>query len=463
MVLRALCGTVENVEFDDGIGDARSGGERGGIDDAVAAALSYLDSIDPASAADAQIGWDGLRSISPTAGPTQNSVQTFLWVHLATLSEDPDRARDIAFALADLLDRLGLARYADIARGPRTQGLLSSVQGSLWQERYEDAVADSGIGPMDTELITWQDVPEGTERAIVDLIGETLEVATVAGEFAPPRPESPPLKARALATKRRGVVDAVLRTERTGGVLLEQILEHRIALWTRYSPPRAELYRGLSEELHAASEPAYACVRRLEGLLALVGDGITLTDKGYLPEPIVEKAVRALWTPREWPFPAGAELDTAPVLTVRRLLLRLGLVRKHHGRLLPTARARGVSADRLWSILVGRLLGTGYHPETIAAEVVLAEVVRGHRPYDTTELASALLVAEGWTHGGGPARSSDVAPLAESVLAELTALGAFSYSNDRLEPSMEAPSAGGIRLAAALLRHRLLHTKLPPG
>lgn len=444
------------MEFDDGIG-----GERSGTDDAVAAALSYLDSVDPASAADARIGWDGLCAVSPPAGPTQNSVQTFLWVHLRVLVEDSDRAWDVSCALGDLLDRLGLARYADIARSPRTHTLLDADPDAGWQQRYEDAVADSGIGPLDTELVTWQEVPEGTERAIVDLIGETLEVATVAGEFAPARRDAPALGAKALSTRRRGVVDAVLRTERSGGVLLEQLVDHRISLWSHYSPPRIELYRGLSDELHAATEPAYACVRRLEGLLSLFGDGVTLTENGYLPDSLVERAIATLWTPREWPFPPGAELDTVPVLTARRLLLRLGLVRKHRGRLLPTARARGMSADRLWNIVVARLVGTDYHPETIAAEVALAQIVRGSAPGGSDELTAALLEAEGWTHGGSPARPESIAPLAESVLADLTALGSFSYVDDRRGLSSDTPSDIGVRLAAALLRHRLLHTKLP--
>jgi hypothetical protein len=444
------------MEFDGG-----PGGDSGGRDDAVAAALSYLDSLDPAAAADARIGWDGLRGISPVAGPTQQSVQTFLWVHLRLTAEDSGRAEDIAQALADLLERLGHYRYAEIARSPQTRAIVGAGPEELWQQRYDEAVEESGIGPTDTDLVTWSAVPDGVEKAMLDLIGETLEVAAVAGEFAPTRIGAPPLRTNAVTTRRKNVVDAVLRTERTGGVLLEQLVDHRIDVWTRYSPPRAELYRATTEELHAAVEPAYGCVRRLEGLLALVGDGITLTDSGYLPQSVVEQAVATLWTPREWPYPPGTEMDTVPVLTARRLLLRLGLVRKHRGRLLPTARARGVSADKLWNILVSRLVGTDYHPETIAADVVLAEVIRGTRPKDTTELCSALLAAEGWLHGEQPPRIQNIEPLAESVLAELTALGAFSYSDDRRGLTSETPSPDGVRLAAAVLRQRLLHTRLP--
>ncbi|MGA9871158.1 MAG: hypothetical protein WBQ44_08460 [Rhodococcus sp. (in: high G+C Gram-positive bacteria)] len=447
------------MDFDDGHGGAR-GGDRG-VDEAVAAALSYLDSVDPASAADAQAGWEGLRSVSPPGGPTQNSVQTFLWQHLRLLVDDADRARDVALALADLLDRLGHARYADIARSAQTLLLLQVDDEPARHRLYLDTVAGSGIGPEDTDLLTWQEIPEGTERAVADLIGETLEVATVAGEFAPRDMGGPPLRERAVVTKRRRITESVLRSERAGGVLLEQILDHRIALWTRYSPPRAELYRDVAGQLHDAVEPAYSCVRRLEGMLAIIGDGVTLTDRGYLSDTVVQRAIGALWTPREWPFPSGEELETVPVLRVRRLLQRLGLLRKYRGRLLPTTRAKGISADRMWSILVSRAVGTAYHPDTIAAEVVLADIARGSRPVDIEDLLTEMLDAEGWTHRDGPVASDTASSLADDVLADLTALGAFAYDDGHRGRSTATPSPDGIRLAAALLRHRLLHTRLP--
>ena len=435
------------------------------FDDAVAAALSSLDSVDPASAADAQIGWDGLRSISPRSGPTQNSVQTFLWSRLVDVTDDSARAWDIARALADLLDRLGHSRYADIARSATTRAILlgddtgTAEDEATRQQRVLDAVEDSGIGPEDTDLITWLDDRAGVERSVADLISETLEVAAVAGEFAPTREGGRPPRPAAQVAKRRQLTDSVLRSERAGGVLLEQLLDHRIALWTRYSPPRAELYRDLSVSRHEAAEPASSGVRRLEGLLGIVGDGITLDERGYLPGAVVERAVGTLWTPREWPFPTGEELDTEPVLRIRRLLLRLGLVRKHHGRLLPTARARGMSADRMWRILVSRTIGTVYHPDTIAAEVVLAEVARGRRPEGSSELLTELLTAEGWSHVGGTQAAHAEQPLGDGVLADLTALGALSYAGAGRADAVVSPD--GSRLAAALLRHRLLHTRLP--
>jgi hypothetical protein len=399
------------MDFDDApSGGLPSGGH--GVDEAVAAALSYLDSVDPATAADARTGWEGLRLVSPVAGPTQSSVQSFLWLHLRVLIDDTDRAWEVAQALAELLDRLGHARYADIARGESTRTLLNADD-ETWQLRLSEAVAESGIGAEDTELVTWQETPVGPERAMVDLIGETLEVATVAGEFSPKRPGGSALRDSTLATRRRGITDSVLRSERAGGVLLEQLLDHRLELWARYSPPRVELYRDLVEPLHDAGEPAYGCVRRLEGLLAQVGDGVDL------------------------------DVDLSDVSGT--LLQRLGFIRKHRGRLVPTARTRGISADRMWTTLVGRLIGTEYHPEAIAAEVVLAEVARGRWPHGTAMLTTALLRAEGWT--------DDPDPDADAVLVDLVTLGSPRET--------DTPSVDTMRLAAAVLRHRLLHTRLP--
>lgn len=399
------------MDFDDApSGGLPSGGH--GVDEAVAAALSYLDSVDPATAADARTGWEGLRLVSPAAGPTQSSVQSFLWLHLRVLVDDAGRAWEIAQALADLLDRLGHARYADIARGESTRALLHADD-ETWQQLLSDAVARSGIGAENTELVTWQETPVGPERAMVDLIGETLEVATVAGEFAPKRLGGAPLRDTTLASRRRGITDSVLRSERAGGVLLEQLLDHRLELWTRYSPPRAELYRDLAQPLHDAGEPAYGCVRRLEGLLAQVGEGVDV------------------------------DADLSDVSG--RLLQRLGLVRKHHGRLVPTTRARGISADRMWATVVSRLIGTDYHPDAIAAEVMVAEVARGQWPHGTTMLTTALLRSEGWT--------TDPDPDADAVLVDLVTLGSPRET--------DTPSSDAMRLAAAVLRHRLLHTRLP--
>lgn len=442
------------------------------MDDAVSAALSYFDSVDPALAADARLGWDGLMGVSPPAGPTQHSVQSFLWVYLRHAAEGPDRGVDIARALGELLDRLGRIGYADIARSAVTEELVRTPDDAAWLQKYRAATDQSGIGALDTELVTWQDAPTGIERAIFEKIGETLEVATIAGEFEPSRPGGRPLGVNALAMRRRGVTDAVLTADRgrdhSEAVLLEQLLDHRIELWSSYSAPRAELYLGLRDALHDAVEPMYGCVRRLEDFIGCIGDGVTLTDAGYLPDAVVATIASTVFPPNERPRPVGRELDTEKVLVLRRLLMKVRLLRRSAGRLVPTARTRKLSSDGLWRVLTGGLVGTEYHPDTIAAEVILARMVVGQDIADTETSAddlARLLRAEGWTHAGKAPAPEHAEPLAETLVLELVALGAVELSDrDRASGS---PTAGAVateegkRLAAAVLRHRLLHTRYP--
>ncbi|MCZ4522089.1 hypothetical protein O4220_26510 [Rhodococcus ruber] len=453
------------------------------MDDAVSAALSYFDSVDPALAADARLGWDGLIGVSPPAGPTQHSVQSFLWVYLRHAAEGPDRGVDIARALGELLDRLGRVVYADIARSAVTEELVRTPDDAAWLQKYRAATDQSGIGALDTELVTWQDAPTGIERVIVEKIGETLEVATIAGEFDPSRPGGRPLGANARAMRRRGVTDAVLTADRgrdgCEAVLLEQLLDHRIELWSSYSAPRAELYLGLRDALHDAVEPMYGCVRRLETFIGCIGDGVTLTDAGYLPDELVATIANTVFSPneraREWSLRndpedqhVGRELDTEKVLVLRRLLMRVRLLRRSAGRLVPTARTRQLSSDGLWRVLTGGLVGTGYHPDTIAAEVVLARMIVGQDVADTETSAddlARLLRAEGWTHAGKVPAPEHAEPLARTLVVELSALGAVELSDrDRTSGSSTAGSVAtdeGRRLAAAVLRHRLLHTRYP--
>ncbi|MCJ0979740.1 hypothetical protein MTX35_18690 [Rhodococcus sp. ARC_M12] len=442
-----------------------------GMDDAVWAALSYFDSVDPALAADARLGWDGLVEVSPPAGPTQHSVQTYLWVHLRHVAEGPDRAVDIARALGELLERLGRVGYAEIARSAVTAELLRIPDDAAWLQHYRAATEESGIGAVDTELVTWQDAPTGVERAIVEKIGETLEVATIAGEFEPSKPGGRPLGVNAQAMRRRGVTDAVLTSDRgrddSEAVLLEQLLDHRIELWSGYSSPRAELYLGLREALHEAVNPVYGCVRRLESFIGCIGDGVTLTDAGYLPDELVASIANTVFPPAERPSYVGRELDTEKILTVRRLLMRVRLLRRSAGRLVPTTRTRQLSSDGLWRVLTGSIVGTEYHPDTIAAEVVLARMIVGHDVADVESTAddlARLLRAEGWTHAGEEPAPEHAEPLARTLVAELSALGAFESEPNRAsatEVSGAVATEEGKRLAAAVLRHRLLHTRYP--
>jgi hypothetical protein len=323
------------------------------------------------------------------------------------------------------------------------------------------------VEPPDTDLVTWQDFATPGEIEIIDEIAGTLEVALVAGEFG--------IGERIGRTRRRRkeITDAVLGAERDGRPLLEHLLDHRIDLWSHYSAPRMELYRGIEEQLHAAVKPASAAMARAQGLIEVIGDGVQLTDAGYLPPAVTEQAMRELWSTAEWPFPTRREVNARPLMTLRLVLQHVRMLRKHRGRLLPTAQARGISREALWDVVVQRWIGADYRPETLIAEVVLAAMARGKSPsqvarvvpgeglpdmsYDTSddiaELAAELIGAEGWKYGGGAVEGHDVMPILDSIIKELHAMG-------MLRPG-GTPTPEGTVFATAVLRYRLLHTPYP--
>ena len=73
----------------------------------------------------------------------------------------------------------------------------------------------------------------------------------------------------------------------------------------------------------------------------------------------------------------------------------------------------------------------------------------------TADDSARLLRAEGWTHAGEEPESEHAETLADTLIAELDALGAFRSADNRVATDE------GARVAAAVLRHRLLHTRFP--
>jgi hypothetical protein len=87
-----------------------------------------------------------------------------------------------------------------------------------------------------------------------------------------------------------------------------------------------------------AADTAAAAVRPYAWLLDRVGDdGIKLTQAGYLPPVHVEAAFSELGFDKVWIGAGNREDLTYPVLELRQSAQRIGLLRKHRGRLLATA------------------------------------------------------------------------------------------------------------------------------
>ncbi|GAB0101332.1 hypothetical protein JMUB6875_02960 [Nocardia sp. JMUB6875] len=133
-------------------------------------------------------------------------------------------------------------------------------------------------------------------------------------------------------------------------------------------------------------------------LLDHVGEGITLTNAGYLPPKIVEALYTELGMSSEWIGKGNREDQTYPVLSLRESAQSLGLLRKHRGRLLPTTKARALHGNpmELWRYLARRvpaLLKQPYHQHGgLLYLLALAADDTG----DPQEFVARTLPALGW-------------------------------------------------------------------
>ena len=132
-------------------------------------------------------------------------------------------------------------------------------------------------------------------------------------------------------------------------------------------------------------------------LLDRVGDGVRLTQAGYLPPAIVTAAMTELGWADDWYGKNNREDVTLPVLELRESAQRFGLVRKYRGQLVPTKIGRAVSADPvgLWWHLANALPDARSEPQRHAGVLYLITVAAGLAENDA-------MLAEGMTILGGP-------------------------------------------------------------
>ena len=157
---------------------------------------------------------------------------------------------------------------------------------------------------------------------------------------------------------------------------------------------------GLTDEQVAAAVHPYA------HLLRTVGEGVKLTDAGYLPPRIV-KAVLVGLTLGIRRGPGHRETQTLPVIALRESAVALGLLRKSRGTLLVTKVGRQLLDDPpgLWRHIAPRLpLGRPY--ERDAGLIALLVAASGNDWYGSGRLGAALLDSLGWEVAGGDLRGA---------------------------------------------------------
>jgi hypothetical protein len=162
-------------------------------------------------------------------------------------------------------------------------------------------------------------------------------------------------------------------------------------------------------------EFAAATVRPYRRLINRVGaDGITLTAAGYLPPIHVEAAWIELDLRDAWIGKGNREDLTIPVLHLRESAQRMGLLRKHRGRLLATARGKAVCRDpvALWRHLAERMPASSNDRCERQAGVLYLLAVAAEDA-DPDGVVVDLLGSIGWMTGDG-------APLSRSTASRAT-------------------------------------------
>jgi hypothetical protein len=190
-------------------------------------------------------------------------------------------------------------------------------------------------------------------------------------------------------------------------------------------------------------------------LLNRVGaGGITLTGAGYLPPAHVVAAMQELDLEKEWYGEADRESQALPVLHLRESATKMGLLRKHRGKLLLTAAGRVAAADpvALWGQLAERMPPRSSDACETQAGLLLLIAVAAQAAGDVDQVIAPLLTAIGWvTIDNMPLTGSMAARAAWSARTVLRRLGAYG-AEDRLSHKPSEPTPNGVAFARAALR-----------
>lgn len=186
-------------------------------------------------------------------------------------------------------------------------------------------------------------------------------------------------------------------------------------------------------------------------------DGIRLTSAGYLPPAHVRATVDALGLLEDWIGAGNRENQTMPVLHLRQSATRLGLLRKHRGRLLATARGRRLVGDpvQLWAHLARRMplgpSGRDGEAARLGGLVLLTILAAGRADEPVGPLAVDVLDAMGWRHGDGtPLVPATVAHLLWDDTTLLRRIGALERGPGDRWPGRVTPD--GVMFARAALQ-----------
>ncbi|BEH03225.1 hypothetical protein brsh051_25060 [Brooklawnia propionicigenes] len=142
-------------------------------------------------------------------------------------------------------------------------------------------------------------------------------------------------------------------------------------------------------------------VRGYQVLLAEIGDGLTLTQAGYLPPRVVQQILAELGPETEWVGIGTREDTSQTVSSLRRSATALGLVRLSRGRLTVTSNGRRLAGDPPHLLRhIATRLPLGKQHEQDAGTIALLFVAAGKDWLHSFDEAARIMEWIGWRTGG---------------------------------------------------------------
>ncbi|HZL05522.1 MAG TPA: hypothetical protein VFE45_08900 [Coriobacteriia bacterium] len=310
----------------------------------------------------------------------QLTLQGFLWYSLPMKwLTDSAQHHEVAWALGDLFEIAGLARYSDLCRSTATHELISrwETDPETARAQFHTLMADSGVDPPDTALLTWGQLQGMTEHAACLHVSAVLEAAVEAGSLVPGR--------RGWRSVAASVTERTLDgpdPHRAHPRLLDAVEAERCKDWFSDLRRRTVMSDGDAAALMASVAPSSdddlgavaASMEPLAWFLRRIGDGVTMTEAGYLPRRLVLDAdERYDWFDLKPKFAVRGERDLPELMLVHRLARDARLVTLRGRQLTVSARGRKALDDE--RLLLRVVLTKLFDPTTWEGDAAMGVAV----------------------------------------------------------------------------------------
>jgi hypothetical protein len=340
---------------------------------------------------------------------SQTELQEFLWYQLPVKWLAQTRElHEVAWSLADLFTAAGLERYAALCRAPATHRLLDAWQDNdpePARKAMSQAIKDSGVDPPDTPLMRWGSVLGAAEQSARWRVSQVLEQAVDAGEMVPGERGW-----KQLAVRITEVCLMMPRLDLHGATLYQAVCGERGSSWAAEYPAvrqdlLSEMLPLLACEIDVPVE-AGACLMPLRWLLERIGDGVTLTLAGWLPNALVVEANDTFGWFDLFGVTVRTETDLPELGTLNELARRTRLITRKGRRVSLSAVGRRVLTDPslLWRIVVAEMFSAGTY-EGEGAALAAATLVRANMPvaYPRVEATVGAGLVGRWRTASGEA------------------------------------------------------------